>query len=155
MREVVAHLERARLDYWLGRGVFRHYRLLGEFGEEQNDLDFHVLKVHRRRISTLVESLCGEGYVKVPWRDLGYKIPLRKGSVPVELIFLERKAGTLYFRAGGVGQKRYSCPISVYGTRQLEICGIRARVPEDEYLPLVYGPNWEAEERDNGRKLIR
>ena len=122
---------------------------------EQDDIDFHVLKAQRPRVSTLMETLSKEGYAKVPWKELGYKIPLVKGSVPVELIFLERKAGTLSFRAGGVGQKRYTCPSSVYGIRALRICGINVRVPEDDYLPMVYGPKWEDEEEDNGGKLIR
>jgi hypothetical protein len=95
LREVVSALEGSDLKYWVGRGVFRHYRVAREFGDKQNDIDLHVLEAEREKVVGLVGHLCERGYERVPWNDRGYKIPLVKGMVPVELIFLEGKIGGL------------------------------------------------------------
>ena len=154
LREMVSELERSGLKYWLGRGVFRHWRRHREFGGKQDDVDFHVLRQEEAQLRSVVHDLCRMGYEKVLWDDKGHKIPLKKATVPIELIFLERKGRNLSFRAEGTGNKLYTCPAWVFGNRTLKICGVKVRVPGDQYLPVVYGPNWKAEEEDNGGVTI-
>jgi hypothetical protein len=44
LREVVSTQQRTKLKYSIGRGVFRHFALHGNFGDRQGDIDFHVLR---------------------------------------------------------------------------------------------------------------
>jgi hypothetical protein len=154
--EVVGALERAGLRYWLGRGVFRHWTLKHEFGDQQHDVDFHVLRREELQVRNLVDDLCRAGFEKVPWNDRGYKIPLIhvKDRVPVELIFLDDDGEDLWFLAGGNGQKRYTCPVAVFGDRRARICNIEVRVPSDDYLPAVYTAGWRDESQKNGGVLL-
>jgi hypothetical protein len=152
--EVATEFKQLGLKYWIGRGIFRHWTLRHEFGDEQDDIDFHVLRREESEIQLLVDGLCGKGFEKVRWNDRGYKIPLMKVKVPVELIFLEPEGKTFWFRGGGHGQKRYTCPASVFADRRIEICGAELRVPSRRYLPSVYGPDWKDEEQKNGGVLI-
>lgn len=153
-REMVGTLEAAGISYWVARGVLRHFTLRQEFGDKQGDIEFHVLREDEDKVWELVDVLATKGYRAVDWKgdQTGdyYKIPLLKGNVPVELVFLDVSGDKLYHRAGGAGQTRFHCERGVFGDRRREMFGVSVRVPEDQYLSQVYGDKWREEKKAGG-----
>jgi hypothetical protein len=152
LREVSGVLDAAGIRYWLGRGLFRHFTLHHEFGDKQGDVDLHVLREDEDSVRDEVKRLEGMDYEVVSRPEHTHKITLRRGEteVEVELVFLNRDGEVLWHQAGLPDRRRYDCPARAFGERRLEMFGILVRVPDEEYLPAVFGPGWEANEKETG-----
>ncbi len=151
LRQVVSLLDRSKLKYWIGRGVFRQFVLHGNFGDQQRDIDIHVLRDDAQVLSRVTERLQAKGYVRVSSALQTHKITLRrKEGLEVEFVYLEREGDRLWHQAGYPEKKRFECPASAFGDREIELCGLTVRAPENEYCEQVYGPEWRKEERGSG-----
>ena len=152
LREVIGVLEAAGIRYWLGRGLFRHFTLRHEFGDKQGDVDLHVLREDEDAVRVAATTLEEMHYEVISRAEQKNKITLRRGEskVEVELVFLNRDGEFLWHQAGWPDRRRYDCPARAFGDRRLEMFDILVRVPDEEYLPAVFGPGWEANEKGTG-----
>ena len=151
MQEVVEVLERRGLRYWLGRGVLRHHTLEGELGDQQGDIDFHVLREDEPGVRRqAVEELQTLGYQVISRPEHSHKITLRKGETEVEFVFLNRDGKVLWHQAGWPQRRRYECPARAFGHRRIQMFGIDVRVPDEEYLVAVFGARWRENVKGSG-----
>jgi hypothetical protein len=154
--EIVRLLDSGGLNYWLGRGVFRQVTLHGAFGDQQGDIDFHVLRSEQKGLAAVVDALEGNGYRVISTPDQRHKITMRKGHVEIEFVFLDRDREILWHQAGWPERKRYDCPAKAFGDRRIEIFGASIRVPDEEYLPAVFGRGWRRNRKGaGGRRMTR
>jgi hypothetical protein len=151
LRQVVSLLDRAKMKYWIGRGVFRQFVLHGNFGDQQRDIDIHVLRDDQQPLFRLTERLQSKGYVRISSPLQTHKITLRrKDGLEVEFVYLERDGDRLWHQAGYPEKRRFECPATVFRDREIELCGLKIRAPEDAYCEHVYGLEWRKEERGSG-----
>ena len=151
-KAVVEFLESHGFRYWLGRGRFRHFTLTGEFGDSASDIDFHLLREGEGDLRAELPVLRGQGYV-VTDDAARHKLSLRKGGVAVEFIYLDRASGdpgACFHETVYPLRKRFICPTQVFGDRRMEMFGVSVRVPEEEYLPCVFGPRWRENRKGSG-----
>src|SRR5213594_1277422 len=152
LAEVVALLESHSVRYWLGRGRFRNFVITGTFGDEESDLDFHVFRVDSDALHSLLPELAARNYSITS--DAPHKLSIVRGKVAVEFVYLDldRTTGSSirYHETVCPARKRYMCDESVFSGRSLKICGVNVRVPENEYLPSVFGPRWRENRKGTG-----
>lgn len=139
---MAAALDRVGLKWWLGRGVLRHHLLHGRFGDLQGDIDFHVLREDEQAVRRFVEGLAETGWRVVSGPAQSHKITMRRGDIEIEFVFLNRDGDVLWHQAGWPEKRRFDCPERVFGERRAQMFGVDVRVPYEEYLPAVFGPDW-------------
>ncbi len=155
LREVVLTLLESKLKFWIGRGVFRQFVLHGNFGDGQGDIDLHVLRSDEGVLLKVIARLQTKGYLRVSSPLQTHKITLRKNGAEVEFVYLERDGDLLWHQAGHPQKKRFDCPSSDFGDREIELCGLTVRAPEDAYCEHVFGPGWREEKKGSGGVPIR
>ena len=148
--EVVRVLEADGINYWLGRGLFRQFALKKNFGDRQGDIDFHILRDEQPALHGVVKQLEMIGYEVISTPDQAHKLAMITGAAEVEFVFLERDGDLLWHRAGWPNRKRYSCLARAFGNRRIEMFGIQVRVPDEEYLPAVFGRSWRKNRKGSG-----
>lgn len=141
LKTTVGFLEKEGIDYWLGRGLFRHFTLHKEFRNKLSDIDFHVWVNDRPKVQQLLHKLREAGYrIKADW---DYKANFTTPSkVDVEIVYLFRDDEEVYHESKG---RHPRCSVGCFGDRKINIFGVNVRVPNEEYLPQVYGENWKEE----------
>ena len=152
LREVVLFLESLGLRYWLGRGRFRHFTLTHEFGDADSDIDFHLLRGAEVQLQAALPQLQARGYMLTDGASR-HKLSLRKEAVAVEFVYLDPAPNApeaYYHETAYPLRKRFTCPARLFGDRRLEILGVSVRVPEEEYLPCVFGPRWRENVKGSG-----
>ncbi len=154
LHELVHCLESAGVNYWLGRGLFRQFTLHKNFGDRQGDIDFHVLREEHARLQSVVTDLTDKGYELISGPEHGHKVTIRKRGVKVEFVFLERDGDILWHQAGWPRRKRYDSPARAFGDRRVEMFGVSVRVPNEEYLPAVFGSGWRKNTKGSGGRLM-
>jgi hypothetical protein len=152
LKEVAEFLEANGIDYWLGRGRFRHFTLHGAFGDAESDIDFHVLRRAAIPLRAVLPELVRRGYT-VTDSVSRHKLALKKGGTAVEFVYLDQATDdpdTVYHETAHPQRKRFVCPASVFAERRLTMYGAAVRVPEEEYLPCVFGPRWRDNKKGSG-----
>ena len=153
LRETVEVLDRRRIDYWVGRGLLRHFKLHGEFGDKQSDIDLHIHRRDEGHMDDVVDELDELGYT-VTWDEPeSHKLSLERGSAAIEFVFLDCDPGDpsiLCHRTIIPDRKTYRCKKESFGDRRIKMFGIDVRVPENEYLPSTFGPKWRDNQKGSG-----
>ena len=152
LKEMAEFLEANGIDYWLGRGRFRHFTLHGAFGDAESDIDFHVLRSAAISLRAVLPELVRRGYT-VTDSVSRHKLALTKGDTAVEFVYLDQTADdpdALYHETAYPTRKRFVCPTSVFTDRRVTMFGAAVRVPEEEYLPCVFGPRWRENKKGSG-----
>ena len=150
--ETVQVLAGRGIDYWLGRGLFRHFSLTGEFGDQQSDIDFHVHRRDEKRLAEVVKDLSGLGF-SVTWYEVGqHKLSLGRGSTAVEFMFLDGDPDDelMLFHRTAFPPATYYCAKDAFGGRTIDMFGITIRVPDDAYLPATFGSQWRDNKKGSG-----
>ena len=91
LKEMAEFLEANGIDYWLGRGRFRHFTLHGAFGDAESDIDFHVLRSAAISLRAVLPELVRRGYT-VTDSVSRHKLALTKGDTAVEFVYLDQTA---------------------------------------------------------------
>ncbi len=152
LKEVVEFIETRQINYWLGRGRFRHFTLTGEFGDTESDIDFHVLRGAEAALRTALPELLRRQYI-IEDGVARHKLALRKGTVAIEFVYLDQVRGNplaFYHETVYPLRKRFICPANVLGQRRIQMFGVLVRVPEEEYLPCIYGLEWRENIKGSG-----
>lgn len=141
LKTTIGSLEKEGIDYWLGRGLFRHFTLHKEFGNKLSDIDFHVWVDDRPKVQHLLDELKKVGCRINANRDYKANFTTPSG-VDVEIVYLFQDDKEAYHKSKG----RYlKCSFDCFKERRIDIFGVNVRVPEKKYLPQVYGENWRKE----------
>lgn len=156
VKEVAELLEAQGVDYWLGRGRFRHFTLTGEFGDTESDIDIHVLRTDEEALRNAVQMLVSRGYT-IEDDVSRHKLATKKSGFGVEFVYLDQLAddlGSWFHETVFPLRKRFVCPAEALGTHCIDFFGSRVRVPEAEYLPCVFGPRWREDKKGSGGAQI-
>src|SRR6185369_10023998 len=108
LHQIIPLLEELGVNFWLGRGVLRHWILQKEIGDKQSDLDFHIWEKDKDILKRLVKSFAGYNFSTKHYkstltnRDEKLQVEfmyLWNYSANPNLVYHERRNGKFYFPA--------------------------------------------------------
>lgn len=150
VKEITALLERYGVNYWICRGLLRHFMVTGAFGEIQSDIDFHIWATEQDKLLQMRDKLATLGYQVLNRQN--YKIAFYKmvdsERIEIEFVFLfinERNNEKTWHQSRG---NMFCCPTDVFNNAESkDFYGTQVRVPSppEKYLEEVYGSNWRSE----------
>ena len=153
IKELSNFFEKNNINYWLARGVLRHYVVKNEFGSKQSDIDFHIWKEDKDKILHLKKQIEMLGYsFHHKNRYWNYKMVLTKvveeEKIDVELVLLFKNGKNKEKTWHQSKNNMFCCPAKLFSNKaKLKYFGINIAVPSppEEYLKEVYGSKWREE----------
>lgn len=151
LSEVVPWLEESGIDYWLGRGVLRHWTLTKEIGDGQSDLDFHVWERDKNVLGKLQQF-----YSNYEFHTRSYKTTFtnRENQSQIEFMYLWKYPANpdLVYHERDHGKYKFYFPSEcVQSFEIIEIDGIKVRTPVhiEKYISGLYGPDWRGDKKED------
>lgn len=147
LKMVVPILNRLSIPWWLARGVLRNFYLTNRIGDQNSDLDFHVLFKDMPIIKETFVPLFGSEEYKVDedFYKLAFYKPPEQHEFFVEFmtIFEYPEKPELVYHSRKY-DKKYAPKIcfSNYQTIQIEGIGVRVPANTEQYFLGTYGPCW-------------
>lgn len=139
---VIEALDDVGCRYWLARGTFRHFFLTGSIGDQQSDIDFHLMAEDVPQIEEKLKQEMEKRQFTMH-RRRPYKIAFEHTSTGIQVEFVllfPCGEGLVYHQSRS---RRLICDANLFGEKRMMMFGQNVRVPDEQYLEQIYGWDWD------------